>query len=85
MSEIESDHVPQHDPPSDTELVQPEVDERTDSIVVEGDDAEHVFPPTELDPYTPEPGPSAGASTALWAAIAIVILVVAIVVIAAVR
>jgi hypothetical protein len=85
MSEIESDHVPQHDPPPDAELIQPEVDERDDSLLVEGDDTGHVLPPTELDPYTPEPGPSAGASTALWAAIAIVLVVVAIVVIAAVR
>jgi hypothetical protein len=60
VSEIESDHVPQHDPPPDAELVQPEVDERHDSIVVSGEDEDHVLPPTELDPYTPELGPRAG-------------------------
>jgi hypothetical protein len=40
--------------------LQPEVDERHDSIVVSGEDEDHVLPPTELDPYTPEPGPRAG-------------------------
>jgi len=86
MSEIESGEVPQHDPPSDAELVQPEVDERDDSIVVEGDDADHVFPPTELDPYTPDPAPpTARARTALWIAVVLVLVVVAIVVIAALR
>ncbi len=67
---------------------QPEVDDRSDSILVEGDDTDHVLPPTELDPYTPEPGPRAGdrkAFKALWLAIAIVLLVVALVVYAAVR
>jgi hypothetical protein len=60
VSDIESDHLPQHDPPEDAELVQPEVDERHDSIVVSGDDEDHVLPPTELDPYTPELGPRIG-------------------------
>ena len=60
MSEIESDHLPQHDPPPDADLVQPEVDERHDSIVLSGEDEDHVFPPTELDPYTPELGPRPG-------------------------
>jgi hypothetical protein len=85
VSDIESDRVPQHDPPQDAELIQPEVDERDDSIVVEGDDRDHVLPPTELDPYTPEPAPPARARRALWAAVAIVVIVVAIVVYAAVR
>ena len=70
------------------ENLQPEVDDRRDSILVEGDDADHVLPPLELDPYTPEPGPRAGdrkAFNALWIAIAIVLLVVALVVYAAVR
>jgi hypothetical protein len=86
MSDIESDRVPQHDPPRDADLVQPEVDERDDSIVVEGDDRDHVLPPTELDPYTPDPAPpTSKARTALWLAIAILLVVVAIVVIAAIR
>jgi hypothetical protein len=86
MSDIESDRVPQHDPPPDAELVQPEVDERDDSILVEGDDREHVMPPTELDPYTPDPtAPTEKARTALWLAIAVVLVVIAVLVIAAVR
>ncbi len=85
MSDIESDRVPQHDPPADAELVQPEVDARDDSIVVEGDDADHVLPPTELDPYTPDVTPPARARTAMWGAIAILLIVVAIVVYAALR
>jgi hypothetical protein len=85
MSEIESDHVPQHDPPPDAELVQPEVDERHDSLIVEGDDREHVLPPTELDPYTPEPAPPARARMLMWAAIAILLVAVLVVVVAAVR
>jgi hypothetical protein len=86
MSDIESDRVPQHDPPPDAELVQPEVDERDDSIVVEGDDREHVLPPTELDPYTPDPAaPTEKARTALWLAIAVVLVVIAVLVIAALR
>ena len=60
--------------------------ERDDSIVVEGDDADHVLPPTELDPYTPDPAaPTQKARTALWLAFAVVAIVVAIVVAAAVR
>ena len=85
MSEIESDRVPQHDPPPDAELVQPEVDERDDSLVVEGDDRDHVLPPTELDPYTPDFAPPPRAKRALWVAIAILLVVVAIVVYAAIR
>ena len=78
--------MPQHDPPEDAELIQPEVDERDDSIVVEGEDRDHVFPPTELDPYTPDPAPpGAKARTALWIALAAVLVVVAIIVIAAVH
>jgi hypothetical protein len=70
------------------ENLQPEVDDRRDSILVEGDDADHVLPPPELDPYTPEPGARPGdgrAFSLLWVAIAIVLLVVALVVYAAVR
>jgi hypothetical protein len=86
MSDIESDRLPQHDPPPDAALIQPEVDARDDSIVVEGDDPDHVFPPTELDPYTPDPAPpTQKARGAIWAAIAVVLVVVAIVIYAAVR
>jgi hypothetical protein len=85
MSDIESDRVPQHDPPADAELVQPEVDERHDSLVVEGEDEDHVLPPTELDPYTPEFAAPARARAAMWIAIAIVLVVAVVVVIAAVR
>ncbi len=81
---MDSDRVPQHDPPSGARLVQPEVDERDDSIVVEGDDADHVLPPTELDPYTPEPAPpTAKARMAVWLAIAIALIVIAVVVVIA--
>jgi len=86
VSEIESDHVPQHDPPPDAGLIQPEVKERDDTIIVEGDDVDHVLPPTELDPYTPDPSPpTEKARLALWAALAIVLVVVLIVIVAAVR
>jgi hypothetical protein len=77
MSDRESDRDARHE--------QPEVDERHDSLVVEGDDVEHVLPPTELDPYTPEPAPAPKATAALWAAIAILLVVVAVVVYAAAR
>ena len=85
MSEIESDKIPQHDPPPNAELVQPEVDERDDSLVVEGDDRDHVLPPTELDPYTPDFDPPARARNAMWVAVVILLVVVAIVVYAALR
>jgi hypothetical protein len=86
VSEIESDRVPQHDPPPDAGLVQPEAKERDDTILVEGDDVDHVLPPTELDPYTPDPAPpTEKARLALWAAIAIVLVVILIVVVAALR
>ncbi len=88
MSEADPPRTPQDDQPGDANLAQPEVDERRDSVLVEGDDVDHVLPPTELDPYTPEPGPRAGegkAFRALWAAIAIVLLIGALVVYAAVR
>jgi hypothetical protein len=54
---------------------QHEVDDRHDSIVVEGDDAAHVMPPPELDPFTPEPMPSDQARNVLWIAIAIVVVI----------
>ena len=62
---------------------QPEVDDRHDSIVVEGDDPDHVLPPQELDPFTPEPAPPAKARGAMMAALAVVVIIVAVVVWAA--
>ena len=85
MSDIESDRVPQHDPPADADLVQPEVDARDDSLVVEGDDRDHVLPPTELDPYTPDVAPPQRARNAMRVAVAILLVVAAIVVYAALR
>ncbi|HEY6961238.1 MAG TPA: hypothetical protein VI408_05040 [Gaiellaceae bacterium] len=60
---------------------QPEVDDRRDSIVVEGDDEDHVLPPQELDPFTPEPGPPAKARGAMIGALVLVVVLLAIVVI----
>jgi hypothetical protein len=54
---------------------QPDPDERHDSVVLEGDDPDHVFPPQELDPFTPEPDPPAHAKTALRVALAVIVLV----------
>jgi hypothetical protein len=62
---------------------QPEVDDRHDSILVEGDDEDHVLPPSELDPFTPEPQPERRPRTALLLAVAVLIVVIAIVVYAA--
>ena len=64
---------------------QPEVDDRHDSLVVEGEDADHVLPPQELDPFTPEPGPPAKARAALLVALVIVVVMVAVVLYVAVR
>jgi hypothetical protein len=81
-----TERVPQHDPPPDAGLVQPEADERSDSLLVEGDDRDHVLPPTELDPFTPEPSPPTGnARVALWIALALAILVIVVVIVAATR
>jgi hypothetical protein len=85
MSDIESDRLPQHDPPPDAALIQPEVDERDDSIVVDGDDADHVLPPTELDPFTPDPATTGKQRVAVWLAIAVLAVVVVVVVVLAVR
>ena len=49
-------------------------DRRHDSIVVEGDDADHVLPPTELDPFTPEPAPPPRARRAMIGALLLVII-----------
>ncbi len=51
---------------------QPEVDDRRDSLVVEGEDAGHVLPPTELDPYSPEPGAPRNARRAMMAALLVI-------------
>ena len=59
---------------------QPEVDDRHDSILVEGDDAGHVLPPSELDPYTPEPRAPAKARNLLWVAVAIIVIVLLVVI-----
>jgi hypothetical protein len=58
---------------------QPEVDERHDSLVVEGDDADHVLPPTELDPYTPEPSAPKMARRAMVLALVIVVCILLVV------
>jgi len=84
VSDLESGRVPQHDPPPERTTVQPEVDERHDSIVVEGDDAEHVLPPQELDPYTPEPGTPPHGRPALLVALAVVVAILAVVIVYAI-
>jgi hypothetical protein len=58
---------------------QPEVDDRHDSIVVEGDDPDHVMPPQELDPFTPEPAPVKARGAMIAALLVVVILVVVVV------
>jgi hypothetical protein len=78
-----TERVPQHDPPPDSGLVQPEVDERDDSLLVAGDDRDHVLPPTELEPYTPEAAPTPAARTALWIALAVAIVVIVVVLVVA--
>ena len=57
---------------------QHEPDARHDSIVVEGDDPDHVLPPQELDPFTPEPNPTGGERRALWIALLTIAVVVGI-------
>jgi hypothetical protein len=69
----------------DMSELQPEVDGRHDSIVVEGDDADHVLPPGELDPYTPEPSTATRTAWALWIALVVLLAVVVVVVYAATR
>lgn len=64
---------------------QPEIDDRHDSLLVEGDDADHVLPPQELDPFTPEPGPPPKARVLMMAALVLVVGIVAIVLYVAVR
>jgi hypothetical protein len=59
---------------------QREVDDRHDSLVVEGEDEDHVLPPSELDPFTPEPAPPGAKARAALAFALLVILVVLVVV-----
>jgi hypothetical protein len=55
------------------------MDDRHDSLVVEGDDADHVLPPADLDPFTPEPAPpNRKAQIGLAVALAILVVLVAI-------
>ena len=80
-----SERVPQHDPPPDSELIQPEVDERDDSLVVSGDDVDHVLPPTELDPFTPDTTQTAKQRTALWIALAVIAVAIVVIAVLALR
>jgi hypothetical protein len=64
---------------------QPEVDDRHDSILVEGSDRDHVLPPSELDPFTPEPRAPAQARNVLWLALAIAAIVLLVVIYAIVE
>ncbi len=64
---------------------QPEVDDRHDSLVVEGDDADHVLPPQELDPFTPEPAPAKGRGAMRAALVVVVVLIVVVVIYALTR
>jgi hypothetical protein len=64
---------------------QPETDARHDTIVVEGDDADHVQPPQELDPFTPEPSPPPHGRAALWIALAVLAVMVVVVLVAVIR
>jgi hypothetical protein len=59
---------------------QPETDDRHDTILVDGDDADHVLPPQELDPFTPEPSPPARGRGALWIALVTILVVLAVVI-----
>jgi hypothetical protein len=64
---------------------QPGVDDRHDSIVVDGDDPDHVLPPQELDPYTPEPNPPAKARGAMILALVVIVVVLVVVIVLAAR
>jgi hypothetical protein len=58
---------------------QPEVDDRHDSLVVEGEDADHVLPPSELDPYTPEPSAPKMARRAMALALVVIVCILLVV------
>jgi hypothetical protein len=60
---------------------QPEVDDRHDSLVVQGDDADHVLPPQELDPFTPEPAPPRGTRVPLAVALLVIVAILVVVVV----
>ncbi len=64
---------------------QPEVDDRHDSLVVEGDDADHVLPPQELDLFTPEPDPTKGRNAMRAALLVVVVLLLVVVIYAVTR
>jgi hypothetical protein len=64
---------------------QHEVDDRHDSLVVEGDDADHVLPPSELDPFTPEPAPARGRGAMIAVLALVVVLLAALVIYAVTR
>ena len=64
---------------------QPDVDDRHDSLVVEGDDADHVLPPQELDPFTPEPAPTRGRGAMIAALVIVVVLLLVVVIYALTR
>ena len=59
------------------------MDDRHDSIVVEGDDPDHVQPAQDLDPFTPEPGPPAKARRAMIAALLVIVVVLVVVLVLA--
>jgi hypothetical protein len=63
---------------------QPEIDDRHDTILVDGDDTDHVLPPQELDPFTPEPSPPARGRVALWIALVTIVAVLAVVIVYAI-
>jgi hypothetical protein len=64
---------------------QSEVKGRHESMVVEGDDEDHVLPASELDPFTPEPEPGPRPRLAIWLALAVLVVLAAIVIFAAFR
>ena len=64
---------------------QHDIDARHDSILVEGDDADHVLPPEELDPFTPEPAPTQDARNVMWVAVAIMVVIALILLYAVLR
>ncbi len=57
---------------------QRDVHDRRESLVVEGDDVDHVLPPQQLDPYTPEPSPTRRSGALLFAALVAILVVLAV-------
>jgi hypothetical protein len=60
---------------------QHEIDDRHDSLLVEGDDADHVLPPQELDLFTPEPAVPRSARIAMAAALVVIVALLVVVLI----